>query len=114
MKQYTQYPEIAIALRYDGKDAPRVMAKGEGEVADQICRLAEQHDVPMYPQRELALVLSKVELGEQVPEALYRAVAEVIAFAYLLADRLSPLPMAGDAVPALPRLDTDTGDDAAD
>ncbi|MFZ2207355.1 MAG: EscU/YscU/HrcU family type III secretion system export apparatus switch protein [Porticoccaceae bacterium] len=81
-------PEIAVALRYDGIGAPRVTATGRAELAQAIRRVADEHDVPLYENVELALALSHMELGEEIPEMLYRAVAEVIAFAYLLSGRV--------------------------
>lgn len=81
-------PEIAVALRYDGIGAPRVTATGRAELAREIRRVADEHEVPLYENAELALALSHVELGEEIPEMLYRAVAEVIAFAYLLSGRV--------------------------
>ena len=79
--------DIAIALRYDGKTTPRVTAKGDGELAKRITAAAEQAGVPLHPDPELAMVLSQIPLGEEIPENLYKAVAEVIAFAYILAGR---------------------------
>lgn len=76
--------DIAIALNYDEKTAPRVTAKGKGLVAEQILALAEEHDIPIKEQPELVQLLANVELGDQIPENLYVAVAEVIAFAYML------------------------------
>lgn len=81
----TPTPSIAVALHYDGETAPRVTASGRGEVADAICRIAAAHGVPRWEEPQLAVALSQIELGEEVPAALYRAVAEVIAFAYLIA-----------------------------
>lgn len=78
------HSDIAVALRYDGQDAPRVTASGNDGIAEQIIRTAQAHDVPLYPNPELASALVQVPLGEEVPEALYRAVAEVIGFAYLV------------------------------
>jgi len=78
---------IAIALAYDGKGAPRVTAKGLGQVADQIIALAQAHDVPQEENRTLARLLSSLELDEQIPGDLYRVVAEVLAFAYFLRGR---------------------------
>ena len=75
---------IAVALEYSGEGAPRVTAKGSGAVAEEIIRLAEAHEVPLRPDRDLVEVLAQVELNQEIPEALYRAVAEVIAFAYLI------------------------------
>lgn len=77
-------PLLAIALEYDGNGAPRVTAKGIGEVAEAIVALAQAHDVPTTGDRHLARLLSKLDLGEEIPEDLYRVVAEVLAFAYLL------------------------------
>ncbi|MBV0934557.1 EscU/YscU/HrcU family type III secretion system export apparatus switch protein [Marinobacterium weihaiense] len=74
----------AVALKYD-KDkpgAPRVVAKGQGLIAEQILALAEEHDIHIHQSPELIEVLIRMELGEEIPEALYRAIAEVIAFAY--------------------------------
>lgn len=76
--------DIAIALNYDESSAPKVVAKGKGLVAEQILKLAVEHDVPIKEEPELIELLATVELGDQIPEALYVAVAEVIAFAYSL------------------------------
>jgi flagellar biosynthesis protein len=80
-------PDIAIALRYDGENAPRVTAKGEQALAQRIVAAAQEAGVPLYPDPEMALVLSQVPLGEEIPDNLYKAIAEVIAFAYVLAGR---------------------------
>lgn len=77
-------PTLAVALQYDGENAPRVTAKGAGDIAEQILAIARQHDVPLNENPELVKVLSKIELGEEIPEMLYLAVAEVIAFAYMI------------------------------
>ena len=87
---YEQTPDVAVALLYDGENAPRITAKGEGEVARQILELAREHGIPLEGDAELAEVLSQIPLGEEIPEALYRAIAEVIAFAYLVSGRRPP------------------------
>ncbi len=84
--------ELAVALHYDGEGAPRVTAKGRGPVAEQILALAREHNVPIQQQPDLVRLLSKVDLGEEIPEALYVAVAEVIAFAFLVSGREPPRP----------------------
>lgn len=81
------HSDIAVALHYDGDNAPRVTAKANDAGAREILRLAEAHDIPLYPNAGLATALVQIPLGEEVPEELYRAVAEVIAFAYLVAGR---------------------------
>lgn len=83
-----QQTDIAVALSYDGRDAPRVTASGRDGVAKRILEVAEQAGVPQYPSPELAPVLAQVPIGDEIPEALYRAVAEVIAFAYLVAGKV--------------------------
>ena len=75
---------LAVALQYDEVNAPRVTAKGSGDIAQQILEVARRHQIPLQENSELVKVLSKIELGDQIPHALYLAVAEVIAFAYLL------------------------------
>lgn len=74
----------AIALLYEGDQAPTLTAKGEGELAEQIIQLAMEYEVPIYENAELARVLARLELGDQIPEALYRTIAEIIAFAWYL------------------------------
>jgi flagellar biosynthesis protein len=73
---------IAIALKYEhGKDsAPRVTAKGQGAVAEAIIGKAHEHGVAVESNAFLAAALAKVELDQQIPPELYRAVAEVIGF----------------------------------
>ena len=80
----------AIALEYDGNSAPRISAIGDGLLADQIIALAREHHVPLLENRELAALLAQLELGEEIPEALYRCVAQIIAFAYSLRARVPP------------------------
>ncbi|MBT3196698.1 MAG: flagellar protein FhlB [Gammaproteobacteria bacterium] len=85
MKQETL--DLAVALRYDGEGAPRVSATGKGLIAEQIIALAKEHDIPLYEEPELVQLLSAVELNEEIPETLYIAVAEIIAFAYQLSGK---------------------------
>ncbi|MEW7978394.1 MAG: flagellar protein FhlB [Candidatus Sedimenticola endophacoides] len=89
-KTYDQYPDTAVALLYDGRNAPRITATGQGEVAARIFALAQHHGVPLQNDPELAAILAQIPLGDEIPEALYRAIAEVIAFAYLVSGRLPP------------------------
>ena len=78
---------LAIALRYESAEmsAPTVLAKGAGEVAERIKTLAREHDIPIVESKELAKNLYKmVEIGNEIPSILYRAVAEVLAYVYQL------------------------------
>lgn len=83
-------PDLAVALKYDGTSAPRIVAKGHGETAGRIIATAEDHQVPLHHDPQLAKVLSRVPLGEEIPRELYVAVAEVIAFAYWLSGKSGP------------------------
>lgn len=79
--------DIAVALQYDGKNAPKVTAKGEGFTAQQILTIAEKHGIPLQNEPELARILAQVPLGDEIPQQLYIAVAEVIAFAYFISGK---------------------------
>ena len=74
----------AVALFYDGKEAPTVTATGRDEIAEQIIALAREAGVPLYENEELVNLLATLELGESIPEALYLSIAEIIAFAYYI------------------------------
>ena len=84
MNESAPKPTLAVALQYDGKMAPKVSAKGSGDIAEQILAIANKHDVPLQDNPELVRLLYRLELGEEIPELLYLAVAEIIAFAYML------------------------------
>jgi flagellar biosynthesis protein len=71
---------VAVALEFDGENAPRVTAKGRGELAQTIIDTARAHGVALDENPILAEALSHVELDEHIPEALYQAVAQVIGF----------------------------------
>lgn len=81
-------PKQAVALHYDQKNAPRIMAKGEGDIADAIIALAEEHGIPLHQDQELSALLSQLDLGDEIPRELYIAVAEVLAFAYMLTGKV--------------------------
>ena len=74
--------KVAVALQYElGTDAaPRVTAKGKGDVAERIVEVAEASGVHVAHNEPLAQSLSQLELDHQIPKELYRAVAEVISF----------------------------------
>ena len=78
---------VAVALEYDGVNAPLVTAKGSNDIADKIIEIATEHGIPLQKNDGLVKILSQIELGDEIPENLYRAVAEVIAFAYLIKSR---------------------------
>ncbi len=86
-KKNTDQPSLnqkAIALNYDHASAPKLVAKGRGVIAEQIIALANEHNVHIHESPELVEVLLRLELGDEIPESLYRAIAEIIAFTYNL------------------------------
>ena len=74
----------AVALEYDGKNAPRVTATGSGATAQRIIDIAREHGVPLREDPDLLTLLAKLELGDEIPRTLYVTVAHVIAWAYVL------------------------------
>jgi flagellar biosynthesis protein len=79
---------LAVALQYDKPGAPRVTAKGRGDVGQRIIEAARAHGVPIEENAGLAEALAQVELDAEIPEALYRAVAEVLVFILRVSGRL--------------------------
>ena len=79
-----------MALRYEaGKDmAPRVVAKGEGHLAERIIELARQHGVHVREDRELVAVLAKLYLDTTIPPELYRVVAAILVFVYRMSGKV--------------------------
>jgi flagellar biosynthesis protein len=77
---------LAVAIRYDvEKDkAPLIIATGRGTVADEILRVAEENKIPLYEDKKLVEMLSRVELETEVPPELYVLVAQVLFFVYKL------------------------------
>jgi flagellar biosynthesis protein len=80
--------QLAVALHYDKKGAPRVVAKGRGSIGEKIIEVAKAHDIPIEENEVLAGALSKVELGDEIPPELYKAVAEVLVFVLRLSGRI--------------------------
>lgn len=85
-----QAPRQAIALTYDGTHAPTLSAKGDDALAEAILAIAREHEVPIYENAELVRLLARLELGDAIPEALYRSIAEIIAFAWYLKGKCPP------------------------
>jgi flagellar biosynthesis protein len=74
----------ATALRYEGTGAPKVAATGQGYIADRIVEVARENGIPIREDPALAEALASLELDTEIPEDLYTAVAEAIAWAYKL------------------------------
>jgi flagellar biosynthesis protein len=78
-------PRLRVAaLRYDHpKDrAPKLVARGDGHVAERILALAREHGIPVHEDRELVDVLARLELEEEIPLEVYQVVSEILAFLY--------------------------------
>ncbi len=87
----TRHPhatDIAVALNYDNLNAPKVTAKGSGITAERIIEVANEHNVPIHDDPALVSLLSEVPLGDEIPEHLYIAIAEVLAFVYMLSGKV--------------------------
>jgi flagellar biosynthesis protein len=83
----------AVALRYtEENDAPVVIAKGAGIIAENIVQAATKNSVPIYQSQALTSVLMAVELDREIPPELYKVVAEVLAFVYRMDQKRKPLP----------------------
>jgi flagellar biosynthesis protein len=76
----------AVALKYDAAtdNAPRVIAKGRGQVAENIIALAREHRIPMREDPDLVRMLTQIDLDQAIPPSLYKVVAELLAFVYRL------------------------------
>lgn len=74
----------AVALSYDPSqpDAPKVVAKGKGKIAENILAKAAEHDVPIQEDPSLLELLGQLDIDETIPEELYQAVSEVFAYIY--------------------------------
>jgi flagellar biosynthesis protein len=89
----TQHPtetrRAAIALKYDAAtdNAPRVVAKGRGLVAEKIIALAQAQGIPMREDPDLVQMLTQIDLDHEIPPTLYKVVAELLAFVYRLNQR---------------------------
>jgi len=77
-------PQKAVALKYDLENAPKVVAKGDGHLADKIIEIAEEHGIVLYQDSHLVKLLSRLEIDEEIPSNLYQAVAVVLSFVFQL------------------------------
>ena len=82
-------PDVTAALKYTGDGAPKVVAAGKGHIAAQILVRAREAGVPVHKDPALARALSELALGQQVPEQMWTAVAQVLAWAYGLSEKRS-------------------------
>ena len=100
-----QNPRQAIALSYDGQQAPTLTAKGDDALAEAILAIAREYKVPIYENAELVKMLARLELGDSIPKELYLTIAEIIAFPWHLKGKFpvgfdpDPQPVERDITP---------------
>ena len=84
----------AVAMRYDAdsESAPRVVAKGRGEVAERIIAIAAEHGIPLHEDRDLLHLLMVLDLDVEIPPHMYRALAEILAHLYRVNAATPPTP----------------------
>jgi flagellar biosynthesis protein len=82
--------EKAAALKYERSvnDPPQAVAKGSGLVAEKIIALALENGVPVHEDSNLIEILSTIDLYEEIPSELYKAVAEILAFVYKMSGKM--------------------------
>jgi len=94
MSKNSKETTVAAAIEYDETrdSAPRVTARGRGITAEKIIGIAKKHGIPVKEDPALAQILSRLDIDEQIPVELYRAVAEILAFVYSLNERYRRTP----------------------
>ena len=84
MDRHKKKNTIAAAIEYDDRRdaAPKVIAKGRGSIAEKIIKLAVEHNIPIREDPALVQILSRLDIDEQIPPEIYKAIAEILAFVY--------------------------------
>ncbi len=79
----------AVALGYDmqTQNAPKVLATGKGETAQKIITLAKENGIAIKEDKDLVEILSKLDLGDEVPPNMYKVVAEIFSFIYQMSNK---------------------------
>ncbi|WJY28753.1 MULTISPECIES: EscU/YscU/HrcU family type III secretion system export apparatus switch protein [Sporosarcina] len=83
-KPYKRREAVALSYVPEQNDAPKVTAKGKGQIADNILQKAKEHGVPIQEDPSLVELLGQLDVNETIPEQLYQAVSEVLAYVYRL------------------------------
>lgn len=88
MSQQPEHPKRALGLAWQkgSSGGPKVLAKGQGPVAQTILDLAAQHGIPIQEDPDLLELLSACEVGDEIPSEVYGAVARLLAFLWGLRD----------------------------
>lgn len=83
-KKHIRKEAVALSYHKQSVDAPKIVAKGKGQIAENIIAKAEKHGVPIQEDANLVELLGQLQLNDTIPEELYQAVAEVFAYIYRL------------------------------
>ena len=89
----SQKTKRAIGLKYDGgdkKNAPKVVVKGYGDLAEAIIAMAEETGILIHEDPYLSEVLATLDVGQDIPESLYYVIAELLAYSYVLQGKIPP------------------------
>ncbi|MEW6164226.1 MAG: EscU/YscU/HrcU family type III secretion system export apparatus switch protein [Pseudomonadota bacterium] len=101
-REGTSARSLAVALKYaPGDQAPKVVAKGRGLIAEEIIARAREHGVFVHESPELVTLLSQVDLDDHIPPALYVAVAELLAWLYQVEQKGVTAELSADKPPSL-------------
>ncbi|WP_462111483.1 FlhB-like flagellar biosynthesis protein [Campylobacter concisus] len=87
MMQVNKKKAVALGYNRSQDNAPKVLASGAGEIANKIINLAKEHDIPIKEDPDLIEILSKVEVDQEIPPNLYKAVAEIFSFLYKITNK---------------------------
>jgi flagellar biosynthesis protein len=93
MKQTSEtFIKKAATLKYDQQkdNAPKITAKGKGDVANNIIKIAQENDIPIKKDEDLIELLSQLDIDKEIPESMYKAVAEIFTFIYRLTQKNQP------------------------
>ena len=84
-----QNPSKAVALKYDvdNDSAPKLVAKGKGQTASNIIKIAKDNDIPIKKDEDLIELLSQIDIDKEIPGSMYKAVAEIFSFIYDLSNK---------------------------
>jgi flagellar biosynthesis protein len=89
MQRSDNRPRRAVILRYDPKRdrTPKIAGTGQGLVAERILELARQFHIPVRQDKNLIQILARLEVHQEIPPEIYKAIAEIFAFVYRVSQR---------------------------
>jgi len=90
MKKRPLQKAAAIRYRHRQDNAPHLLAKGEGRVAEKIIEIARANGIPIEEDSDMLEVISMLDLYQEIPQELYTAVAELLAFVYMISKKATP------------------------